>query len=199
MSTQDKIVYHVALLLPKEIAQLSIDLNRQLVAPEGAAQFQLDTEKRPPHITLGVGAVTVDKLEEIHKKFEKLADKYKDFSLEISGVYKKRNSGLGITISDGVMSLHDDVMVILNQYRVEEVLAEYFYNEEVDDGTLNHVTIFDKERAHGDYFPHVTLGEGILPDNVETDLPATIKPSMLAVGQMGRNGCFMKRFKEFEL
>jgi len=199
MNLKDKVVYHVVLLLPEDIVQLSIDLNKQLIIPEGKEQFYLDLEKRPPHITLGIGAVNQKLIDNINDEVGRLTKKYEGIKLTFNSIEGKNMKSAVIGVTEKLQQFHQDVMSIVNKYKDKDILQEYFVDGVAEDELVIYTNKFDPEFINKEYFPHITLGLGEVSSLMDIDFPIIFSPTFLAVGQMGNHGGFLKEFKRFKL
>lgn len=196
MSKDKKIAINIALLLPKEIHDLCLNIN------EMADQSQYVTFKdgHQPHITLAQSCILESEVEELKNKLDELLRAQKPLLLKIID-FSKETDPRGFSIEKGpkILTLHSEVMNLLQNFSRNKMDKACFYEPEqalISESFMNHVDNFVEKHSGSNYKPHISLGKEIdykLPEPIE------FTSSMVGLFQPGRSGTCKNKLAEFKL
>ena len=110
ISKDKKIAIDIVLLLPPEVVEKYIFVNSQL----DNSNYVSFTNGYNPHITLGMGCVSVDSLENLKNKIGNISQKTKPFERSISG-FVADNSSIEILKNQEIKNLHFSIMKVLEE------------------------------------------------------------------------------------
>lgn len=194
--TQDKIAIDIVLLLPPEIIEKCIFVNSKL----DNSEYVSFTDGYNPHITLGMGCISADKIENLKKEIKSISDITKSLTLAIPDFTGKTFFSFKISENKQLTDLHNLVMEILEKNAsYGETIPEMFYeSEKVKDdlGLVQWVNNFNIEHARNLYDPHITLGKGERP---QFDFPLEFTSSSVGIFHIGQRGTCKKELARFNL
>ena len=147
-----KIVIDVVLLPPEEIMDKAIEINNELKDDK----IVLNKENCSPHITLCMGVVEEDKLDEIKGILKQIAAESTQLSLEITGIEAK-HSTFEIKITDELQKLHEKIMNKLSPYLTYDATTDMCFSPPpVEEKTLFWIKNY-KASSFENFHPHITL------------------------------------------
>ncbi len=155
---QNIIAVDVALLPSEDMMDKAIEVNRKLLETSDN-EIRLNKVNCLPHITLAMGCVRKEDIEEIDKILENLADKFKAFRLKTSSS-RESKAWFRIENNKNLQLLHETLMNKLPPYFTYEVTKEMIYkskDEEINDLTLNYIRNFPSKSSFVNYIPHITV------------------------------------------
>ena len=185
----NKIAVDVVLILPDEILQLAININKSF--PETAEEnYVLDTKTCIPHITLLMGLILREQLPEVSGKLTALAEKFSALNLQITGFTAsprpdgKILSTLVIKKAAELQKLHETILDEMSSiFSYDGVEKEMFYSPPpVNEVPLFWVKGFAKTSVRENYKPHITLGVG---EPKLLSVPVQFRASKLALCHLG--------------
>lgn len=159
-----------AVLLPSEdMMDKAIEVNRKL-SENSDNEISLNKADYLPHITLAMGCLREEDIEEIDKILEHLADKFKTLRLKTSSGAESK-AWFRIENNKNLQLLHETLMNKLYPYFTYDVTREMIYkskDEEINDLTLDYIRDFPSKSSFENYIPHITVGsydtDMILPE-----------------------------------
>lgn len=189
------IAIDVALMLPPEVEDLAMGLNKELIAGQRAEglvpAIVLDKNPCLPHASLVMAAVSRANVEKIAGELRELVNGLMPMELKIIGTYhmgtneKPYFSGLEIEKNYKLQKLHEEIARVTKPYHVRDVNKEMFITgAETDDFIPPYVGSFFDEQCGEKFWPHITVGHGEL-SNV---LPQSFVVSAVAICHLGRWG-----------
>jgi len=159
-----KIAVDIALLLPKTIDQICIDINKK----EHADAFSdLSKSDNHPHITLAMGVIDEKHIENVNSKLNEIIKRFSKLNLEIISLNyettpeNKKSYGFEIGLTNKLKELHATIMQELLPMFSYDVKNKMFFLD--SDETFNEVSKFWVEnygKKHSDpenYHPHISL------------------------------------------
>lgn len=191
-----KIAVDVVLLPSQEMAQVAIKANRRLLLDHRGG-IVLDSESCLPHVSLAMGCIEQRDVDDVGGILHSLAHRHRIESLKVAGIHIETNSigrqvsSVRIERDDAIQALHEDVMERLAEYVSYDVAAEMLVSpSEVETSTLLWIENYRDKSSFANFFPHITLGYGVLED---FPLPASFTPSKLALCHLGNHCTCRKR------
>lgn len=159
-----KIAVDVALLLPKKINKICVDINQK----SGSDHYSdLSKKDNYPHITLAMGVVDEENLEKVNDKLKEIAEKFSEINLKILGVHPKTNienkksCAFEIEITKELKKLHATVMNEVSPLFSYNVENEMFYLDSDEMfATISKFWVGGYKEAHSDpenFHPHISL------------------------------------------
>ncbi len=185
------------MLLPDEaVTEKSIDANRDLVTRHGR-HIVLDKNTCLPHISLAMGCIENTDVEPVERLLRAVARDCPTGDLVITGVATTLNA-LGRQVSAFLLaqtrelqSLHERVMNEMQTYVSYDVTAEMIYgNEDVAETTLAWIRSYREKAGFKAFFPHITLGYGMIAESMT--FPLHFAASRLALCHLG-NHCTCRK------
>ncbi len=152
------IAVDVVLLPSEDMKDKVIKVNRKLLEISDN-EIRLNKVNRLPHITLAMGCVRGEDIEEIDKILEHLADKFKTLHLKTSSNAESK-AWFRIENNKNLQLLHETLMDKLSSYFTYDVTREMIYkskDEEINDLTLNYIKDFPSKSSFENYIPHITV------------------------------------------
>ncbi|HET6370787.1 MAG TPA: 2'-5' RNA ligase family protein [Nitrospiria bacterium] len=191
-----RIAIDIVLLPPEKVAQAAIRLNRSLLE-SGGEGFELGGDDRIPHVSLAMGCVAEEKLPVMENLLEEIASEFPPVELLFEGVHIAINS-VGERISSMIVSptptlqaIHEAVMRRVASHFAYDATAEAFIGyPEVKPTSVRWVNHYADAAAFDNFFPHITLGVGLLDE--ATLLPAPDIAERLALCHLG-NYCTCRK------
>lgn len=152
----------VALVPPKEVMDLAIKINSE-ARSKGFHSDPLGVDDFIPHITLFMGVVKNDNLENVASVLDKLLLKKHPFKLEITGIKESEyvtdeNSFLEIKNTDDLQKLHNEMCENLSRF-LEPLASEncLFGDKEISDNTKKWFENYVLMSAYEKFNPHINL------------------------------------------
>ena len=166
---QNIIAVDVILLPSEDMMDKAIEVNRKLLEISDN-EIRLNKVNCLPHITLAMGCVRKEDIEEIDKILENLTDKFKTLHLKtVSSAESK--AWFKIEDNKNLQLLHETLMNKLLPYFTYDATKEMIYkskDEEINDLTLNYIKNFPSKSSLENYIPHITVSsydtDMILPE-----------------------------------
>jgi 2'-5' RNA ligase len=181
------IAIDIVLLLPTYLEEKVIGLCGNLEGPS-SQKLILNKSNSIPHITLAMGAIQEDSLQEIKQNLPQIKNQYLPLNLSILGPRtSKIETGqiiteLKIKEHQTLTNLHQDIMKMMAPYLLDEITSDMFAGgQEINPMTLVWINSYQTK----DYFsPHITIGYGKLPEDPSLE---NFTSEQLAIFQMGNN------------
>ncbi len=198
-----KIAIDVALLLPDEINNICIEINRNSNAD---AFSDLSKNNNHPHITLAMGVVDEENLPKIESKLKDISRDFSSLKLEIAELYfemtpeKKKSYGFTVILTDELKKLHRVIMKELFPIFSYDVNNNMFFLD--SDENFNEVSKYwvknygEKHSDPNNYHPHISLK---CRKADYTNFPIKFTASKLAVCQLGNYCTCRKTFTIIDL
>ena len=172
----------------------AIEANRQLLRGCGD-EIVLNKEGCLPHISLAMGCIDEADIGDIGSILEEIAGKCTVDRLRVVGIHVgtssagKKVSAFQIETAEALQSLHEEVMQKVGPYLKYDVTADMLIGSEVSESTLLWIRNYPQKSSFEDFFPHITIGYGEIPDFPS---PVQFSPSRLALCHLG-NHCTCRK------
>ncbi len=174
-------------LLPDEEIMIKLI---ELINYSADSVIELDTHSYLPHISLAMGVMEDERLEDAANLLKRLSQRYKAISLTVSQVNSptvangKKISEAIVDANEQLTQLHLDIM---EQFRPilthDNVTTSMFVQEPmVDEISTTWVQHYYDKRQPTDFHPHVTLGQGAVK---EPETPIQFSAYRLALCHLG--------------
>ena len=190
-----KIAVDVVLLPSEEMAEKVITANKELLK-QNAHKIVLDKENCLPHISLAMGCIDEENIDEIDKILKKISKETKLGQLHTIGIHAGTNragetvSVLQIEKTEALQSLHEEVLQRLALYFSNDIRAEMILSSsETSESTLDWIKNYAEQSSYENFFPHITIGYGEI-DNFS--FPIKFSVSKLALCHLG-NHCTCRK------
>lgn len=200
---EEMIAINVLLTLPTEIHDQAIQLNH-LIQANNPDNFRLDKD-HIPHITLLQCYITESDLPQVEETLAGLYKTVKNDSLwaedlQYSQDKKESFSSIGIKKSEGLLTLHKEVITLLKPFVVTEGSQEsYVQNTDgtaIDQFTIDYVPQYVSAHSYKNYNPHISLGvakTSVLDSlNQNNFHPVKFQATSISIYQMGAFGTAQK-------
>ena len=164
------IAVDVVLLPPAEIMKKAIEVNSALVEKTGDTGIILDKGKCLPHITLAMGCVKEEDLENVDLVLKSIAEDMSPIPLK-SIPLENELASIRIEKSRDIELLHELVMIRMSRFFTHEVAKNMIYNsenEEIAQLTFDYIKEFSTKSSFENYTPHITIGLGETDSRVES-------------------------------
>jgi len=191
----ESIAVDVVLLPEPAVTDLAIEANKRLLL-QCPDKIVLSSDTCLPHISLAMGCIAQRSVEPISEILRSIAESRPIDKIPVAGMFVGKNAtGLNVSSvvlepSDAIRSLHEEIMVQIEQYVHYAVTAEMLIDpDEIRQSTLQWIRNYRKKSSFANFFPHITLGYGWLD---KCPLPSEITPSKLALCRLG-NHCTCRR------
>jgi hypothetical protein len=186
-----RVAVDVVLLPDEKTTNLAIRLNAELVRQYGR-QIVLSEQDRRPHVSLAMGCLEPDRVEEVRSLLERIAADHPPGEIDITGIVTtlsgktQRISSFVLAKTPELQSLHEDVTGRMQPCFTYDPTAETIYGDEpVAETTLTWIRTFREKSSFGAYFPHITLGYG--PVHQPVTFPFRMKPKAIALFHLGNH------------
>lgn len=191
-------------LLPRgEIVYKVIELNRQLVsrfdsAHHGrfGASIVLDKENCLPHISLAMGCIEEGDTPEIANVLRRIAGENPVGKLRIMSVIISQNargeevSSLEVERTAKLQKLHEKIMEAMAPYFSYDVTVDMIYpSGQISESSLEWISSYSAKSSFERFWPHITLGYGVIKD---VEFAAKLEVSKLAMCWLG-NHCTCRK------
>ncbi len=195
-----KIAIDVALIPPKEILDLAINLNKTFT-PLSA----FNDKNNLPHITLAMGVIEKTRIDLINKKLGEISEKFNSIDLEISKVSThikpdgKKSFYFEIKPSKELADLHGEIMKQLDSILTHKVEIEMFNQDQpVEPISKYWVENYKKDHQNPENFQgHISLKCKNEP--VYDQLPLKFRASKLTLCHLGNLCTCREIFGSYEL
>jgi len=185
----------VVLLPSGEIVYKVIKLNTQLVEKFGA-RIVLNKESLLPHISLAMGCIEEGDTSEIASILTDIAKANPIGELRITGVRISQNargqnvSAFEIERTSKLQKLHEEIMEATEPYFSYDVTEDMIYpSGDIAQSTLEWIRNYRAKSSFEKFWPHITLGYGIIED---VKFTARMVASKLAMCWLG-NHCTCRK------
>ena len=186
MLRMNKIAIDVVLLPPDDVMDICIEVNKTF-----GALSSLDKKKCLPHISLWMGVIEKNQLEEMRKRLQQLGDKFSSVPVEIVTVdYTLKPDGrkswcFRVKKSKELVELHKLVKQAIHPLCTYDATTSMFNQDDpVDEQSLTWVNNFAKNHKRSTQFdPHISLR--CKNDVVFSDVPIVFTASRLALCHLG--------------
>lgn len=198
MEPPAKLAFDVVLIPPPWVLEAAIRYNRALSGPE-KDEIRLGKEDFIPHISLAMGCLPRENLEDAGKTLSHISRVTRPLDLTIEGVPHDgggltATSVLVISRTPDVQSLHETVMRGLAPFFSYDADEGSFYGP-VKENAVQWVNHFKTQSAFDKFFPHITIGKGKIEAKVEK---VRFTASTLALCHLGNHCACRKIFFSFE-
>jgi len=191
-----KIAIDVVLLPSKEMTNKTIEINKELLKTY-EKKIILDKEKCLPHISLCMGCIEENKIQEIKTTIDKIAREFSQFNLQAVNLKAhiiptgKKVSGFDIENNKELQRLHETIIKRLWNYLSYDVEISMLFNPtEVEEVSLYWIKNYAKKYDNSSLFhPHITIGFG---ETNKVRLPINFTASKIVLCQLG-NYCTCKK------
>jgi len=187
----NRIAVDVVLLPDETMTTLAIRANAELVERSGSS-IALDGETCLPHISLAMGCIEGDAVEQVRELLEAIRSERPIGELVVTGVVTSLNargelvSLFAVARTKAVQTLHEQVMKTLRPHASYDVTDAMIYGDEaVADTTLAWIHSFREKAAFAAFFPHITIGYGMVEETMS--FPMRFTASKLAVCHLGNH------------
>ena len=185
----------IVLLPGGKIVYKVIRLNRQLVANFGT-EIVLDEENCLPHISLAMGCIEEGDISAIAKVLTSITEENPVGELQVTGVRVSENargekvSSLEVVRTEELQRLHEKIMEAMVPYFSYDVTEDMLYpSGEIAESTLEWIRNYRLKSSFENFWPHITLGYGVMDD---AKFPAKLDISKLALCHLG-NHCTCRK------
>ncbi len=165
-----RIAIDVVLLPEIRIARLAVEANRKLVGSD-RDEIVLDETTCLPHISLAMGVIEVEQVDAITEALATAARDCPTGDLVLTGVVtvlnakNESNSMFAVAKTTALQKLHERIMEAIEPYVSRDVSAEMIYgDEDVAPSTLAWIRDYRQKAAFGAFFPHITIGYGVVQE-----------------------------------
>jgi hypothetical protein len=193
MNTKNKIAIDIVLLLPTEIVEHCIEINSKFDNPE----YVSFKDGYNPHITLGMGSILMDDVENFKKELGQLLQEFEmpEITLTSLGIGKYTHFNLDIT---GLLkNLHNAIFDLISKYNAGDVTTENFFEMDKSSSLIDWVNNYKNNSAYDKYHPHITLGIGT--PEIALEFPIIFKPKSVGFFHLGIHGTCKKLIASFDL
>jgi len=186
---------NVVLLPTEAMMDKAIEANAELVEKFGK-KIVLNKENCLPHISLAMGCVDEKDIAVIEKILQSVAEQCPLVDLTVSGVRTTVNAkGEKVSVfevekTNGLQSLHENVMEKLTPYFSTEATEDMIYgDEDVAETTLLWIKNYPEKSSFANFSPHITIGYGEIENQPS---PGKLTASRLALCHLG-NHCTCRK------
>ena len=180
----NRFAINVVLLPPNAIMDFVLEWNKKL-REEFSGNIVLGKTNYLPHISLAMGCLREDQLENAYLLLRSIAMRHKVLQLRSKGIhYVTTTTGnivatLDIWPDTPLRALHQSIAqefspMLTHDAEATDLADDYF----VDLPTLDWINNFIPHASFENFWPHITIGLGSLPNNVER---TTFQVSRLAI------------------
>lgn len=192
----NRIAVDVILLPDGAIARKAIKANTQLVKQYGS-HIALNASDCLPHISLAMGCMNTGDIDALGQTLRDVATACPTSELAITGIATTLNakgqhvSSFILAITSALQQLHERVMAETKKYFSYDVAAEMICGDEpAAETTLSWIRHYPEHAAFGAFFPHITLGYGMVTKRMT--FPMSLRAKQLAVCHLG-NHCTCRK------
>lgn len=191
-----KIAIDIALLLPDDIENLCIKLNKnsERIRPLGKNDYI-------PHITLAMGVIDEKDVKPIQDYLQAIEQSPIELSIE-NIKYKEtpegNKSSFEITNTEELQSLHETILNKIKQYLQKGATVDMLYKGEetgMKDETKVWLDTHSEKTSFENYWPHITLG----CYDAKADLPIKFKVDTIAFCHVGDGVTCRKIISKYKL
>jgi 2'-5' RNA ligase len=176
------IAIDVALLLPADVAERVVALNRALPPEEGQGLVLDDTHL--PHVTLAQLFIAMERLDTALDRIGELTRNQASLRLRVSGGARGASSvWMGIDRDEPVVRLHERLMTTLGAFEERRGSALAFDGSDAQPADVAWVAGFRRTASFERFQPHITLGHAHTAPAIA---PFEFETKTLAVCHLGR-------------
>ena len=185
-----KFAVNVVILPPESVMDFAIEINKTL-CKKNPSNIVLNKVNYLPHISMAMGCLREDKLDEANKILESIATNHRLQELHASHINTvKTTSGntiatLDFEISPELAALHESIVSafkpLLTQDAKEEDLNDL---PPINPSSLEWINNFIPDACFNNFWPHITIGFGEPPSDFR---PFTFRASRLAMCHLGNH------------
>lgn len=191
-----QIAIDIVLLPEAKIARLAIETNRKLTGSSGR-EIVLDETTCLPHISLAMGCIESEQVDAIGRMLGAVAKDCPVGKLTITGVLtvlnarNEPNSLFAVAKTEALQALHERIMETFETHMSCDVTAEMICgDEEAAPSTLAWIRDFRRKAAFAAFFPHITIGYGVVAEPMT--FPVDFVAPQLALCHLG-NHCTCRK------
>ena len=192
----NRIAVDIVLLPDETMTALAIRANAELIERSGSS-IALDNEACLPHVSLAMGCIERDAIERARELLEAIGSERPVDELVVTGVVTSLNargesvSVFAVAKTKAVQMLHEQIMEALRPHVSYDVTEAMIYGDEaVADTTLAWIRTFREKAAFAAFFPHLTIGYGMVEQTMS--FPLRFTAPRLAVCHLG-NHCTCRK------
>lgn len=191
-----RIAIDVVLLPEAEITRLAVEANRRLVG-SGRDEIVLDETTCLPHISLAMGVIEAEQVDTVTETLVTSARDCPTGELVLTGVVtvlnakNEPNSMFAVAKTTALQELHERIMEAIEPYISRDVTAQMIHgDEDVAPSTLAWIRGYRQKAAFGAFFPHITIGYGVVQEAMT--FPIRFVAPTLALCHLG-NHCTCRK------
>ena len=191
-----RIAIDVVLLPETGVAGLAVEINRKLIGSD-RNEIVLDETTCLPHLSLAMGVIESEQVDVIMETLAKATGDGPTGDLVLTGVVtvlnakNEPNSMFAVAKTIALQKLHERVMEAVEPYISSDVTARMIYgDEDVAPSTLTWIRDYRQKAAFGAFFPHITIGYGVVQEAIT--FPIRFVAPRLALCHLG-NHCTCRR------
>ncbi len=180
----------IVLLPDRDSSALAIEMSAALTNTENTKRLLLNRVDHLPHITLAMGVILEEDLDQLADELVTVAAEARAVQLTTDRIKTPfaptdAISLIDINRSSELDALHEPTITLLMSRRLPHVVASDFSGSlPMTSGTVDWVQNFEENAAHDHFSPHITLGYGHLP---HPTFPDTFLADRLAVCHLGKH------------
>lgn len=158
----NRLAFDIVLLLPNHIKKQAIEANQRFCLKNHPISFY--DGSRLPHISLAMGVVKQDDLDDIRAVLKTLADQTKPLTLQISRQYNEPIQtgetvlGFEIGLTNALQALHELIMQKLKAYVFYDATISELFDLNAEPQTIDWINGFKKNSSVKKFWPHITIG-----------------------------------------
>lgn len=191
-----KLAINIVLELPREIVDLSIKINKNLIEKYGK-KIELTRVNGVPHITLAFACVAEKDLPLIVEKVKKLSGELGLQYCELTDFKgDDKNSAFDVLLEEEILNFRDVIVGFLKTIHIKEVSCKDFV-QTGDEIKETHLDIVKNYIYKSTYHPHISLGKGYI--ETYEDYPVDFICEKIAIYQLGYHCTCQKKLAEFDL
>lgn len=172
----------VAILPPPDVRERAVRLSAALPA-DPSDPLRLD-EDHLPHITLTQQFVRVEELDAACERIDEELRGQRPMTLRVTGGAKGGHSvWMAIERSEAITGLHERLMEALRGFERPGGTAAAFVDGDARVGDIVWVTGYRLKSSFGAFAPHITLGHGDAPPQID---PSVFEAATVAACHLGR-------------
>ncbi len=152
-----------------------------------------------PHLTLVMGGFPVDQLEGSAKEIRSLTSSCAPFHLKIDKVaYKNDCASLDFKKNERLQQLHETLIKSFRSSLVGDITAAMFAGDsQIGDSSITYINNFWERNIGENFWPHITLGYGKVPDSIR--IPDTVTYDKVGLFHLGNHCTCHKSICTFPL
>ena len=182
-SDRDLMAIDVALLPPPQVRSQAIGLSAMLRAADESHDFRLDADHHP-HITLSQQFVRVNELDQALERVDEVLRNQSRLTLTVTGGGHGASSvWMAIGRTPAIVELHERLLEALRGLERSDGGPSAFVDGDARVRDVLWVAGYRLKSSFGSYTPHITLGHGAEPPQIE---PFSFEATTAAVCHLGR-------------